>query len=161
MWAISCDIQAQEVFKDFHDEGVEIQELLAPLIPEIIGENSRWREDAIQIAGLLACLENRLGIDRNLSERACSIVRWCKKSFLLLAIRDCEAPKSKFERLLELLEDSDDGCVSIRDFQKSHTFPKKDLDLMLEFHPSQIRQEIRKAKTGRPSAVIRLINPPE
>jgi hypothetical protein len=160
--AIPCDTQAQEVFKDFHDEGIEIQELLAPLIPEIIGENSRWREDAIQIAGLLACLENRLGIDRDLSERACAIVRWCKKSFLLLAIRDCEAPKSKFERLLELLEDSDNGCLSARDLQKTHGFLRKDLDLMLEFNPSLICREIKKPpKQGRPSVVVRLINPSE
>jgi hypothetical protein len=161
VWAIPCDVHAQEVFKDFHDEGVEIQELLTPLIPEIVGENSRWREDAIQIAGLLTCLEGRSGIDRELSERACAIVRWCKKSFLLLSIRDCEERKNKLERLLEVLEDSGDGCVTVRVLRDNHGIQRKDLDLLLEFHPTLIRQEIKKPKTGRPSTVIQLVNPPE
>jgi hypothetical protein len=155
---LSCDVNAREVFRRFHDEGIDIQDLLAPLIPEIIGENSRWRELAIKIAGLLACLEKRTGIDRDIAERACAIVRWCKKSFLMLLMRDCEGPKSKFERLLELLKDSDRGCMTVRDLKNSHGFKGKDLDLMFELHPDLIRKDVVKPTgQGRPSPVIRLV----
>ncbi|MDR2341092.1 MAG: hypothetical protein LBD72_02065, partial [Puniceicoccales bacterium] len=64
------------------------------------------------------------------------------------------------ERLLELLADSDNGCSTIRDLQKSHGFQRKDLELMLEFNPSLIRKETNKPQTGRPSSVIRLVNLP-
>jgi hypothetical protein len=51
---IGCDARARELFADFHDGGVELEQHLAAVEPALDGECGRWREDAIQIAGLLA-----------------------------------------------------------------------------------------------------------
>jgi hypothetical protein len=73
-------------------------------------------------------------------------------------MRDYEGPKSKFEWLLDLLKDSDNGFLTVRDLKKSHGFQEKDLDLMLEFHPDLIcRDVIKPTKQGRPSPLIRLV----
>jgi hypothetical protein len=88
-------------------------------------------------------------------------VRWCKKSFLMLLACACETTKSKLERLLELLEDSDDGTITVRSLTTNHVLTKRNLALLLEFYPSMIRQEVKKPKTGRPSTIIRLVNSPE
>jgi hypothetical protein len=88
---IECHADAREIFANFHDEGVELERSLATIEPALSGECGRWREDAIQIAGLLALLEDADRIDISLAQRAVDVVRWCKKSFLALFLKPCFA----------------------------------------------------------------------
>jgi hypothetical protein len=56
---ISCDGDARSAFADFYDEGVLLDRELSAAVPEPSGECGLWREDATQIAGLIACYEER------------------------------------------------------------------------------------------------------
>jgi hypothetical protein len=76
---IACSLEAREVFATFHDESVDLER--GPFA-DLAGELSRWRENAIKVAGLFAMAEGAKEVSAALAERAVAVVRWCGFNYL-------------------------------------------------------------------------------
>jgi hypothetical protein len=156
---IKCDTEARKMFADFHDEGWTLEQQLLPIELALEGECGRWREDAIQIAGLLASLEEVEKIDVALAQRAINVVRWCKKSFLGMFLGPYfDRVNDKCERILEIVEASPDRQVSLRTLKNNHTITEMDIIAIQAVYPQRFRIETVKSNTGRPSKVVRIHN---
>jgi hypothetical protein len=157
---IECSDEARQIFIDFYNEGYEIEHCIYALSKDFPGECSRWREDAIQIAGLLACFEDKTCIDADLAMRASNIVRWCKKNFLRMACKwYIEFFDEKFERILDLMERSSSNSISIRDLKFRNGFTQDGINAICALYVDEISIEQVKPKSkkgGRPSAILRL-----
>jgi hypothetical protein len=154
---IMCSEDAREAFADFHDEGLALEKRLMAIEPAFSGECGRLREDAIQIAGLLALLDEADCIDVTLAHRAISIVRWYKKSFFALLFRPYfEHMEEKCERIFDLIEASSEKRVPLRMLRNTHRITKEDITAIQAMYPSKFTIEtIQASRGGRASSVIR------
>jgi hypothetical protein len=156
---IVCDGNAREIFANFHDEGLTIERRLIPVEPALDGECGRWREDAIQIAGLLAAIKEVNAIDGTLAQKAVNIVRWCKKSFLMMFLKPYfDRVDDRCERLMDIIEASPDRQISLRTLKNNHTISEKDIIAIQALYPQRFAIEIVKSNIGRPSKVVRICN---
>jgi hypothetical protein len=156
---IVCDGDAREIFANFHDEGLAVERCLVPVEPAFDGECGRWREDAIQIAGLLAAIKEEGAIDGLLAQQAVNIVRWCKKSFLMMFLNPYfDRIDDRCERLMDIIESSPDRQISLRILKNNHTISEKDIIAIQAVYPQKFMVETVKSNTGRPSKVVRICN---
>jgi hypothetical protein len=153
---IECDFGAREVFADFHDEGLELEKCLVAVEPALSGECGRWREDAIQIAGLLAAFDEVDRIDVSLARRAVNVVRWCKKSFLALFLRPYfERIDEKCERILDIIDSSPNKQAQLRTLRNNHNIIERDIAAIQAMYPHRFAVEtVQLASGGRPSKII-------
>ncbi|MDR2341329.1 MAG: DUF3987 domain-containing protein [Puniceicoccales bacterium] len=161
---VQCDGSARKAFFNLHNEGLELENELLPIGLKVEGITGRWHEDAIQIAGLLALLENRQTIGMEIAGRACALVRWCKKSFLRAIVYKSTRQEEKFEKFFTILESTPHGKISRRDLIRTHHIKTELIDAMLTLYPEKFRSEIIcPPKAGRPSEIICLnsANQPE
>jgi hypothetical protein len=133
---IGCTTGARAAFRSLFNEGLELENEILALGLEVEGITSRWREDAIQIAGILATLENRSVIDQEIAERACALVRWYKKSFLRSIIYKTTVQEERFEKFFNILESTPHGKISRRDLLHSHGIKRKTVDALLILFPT-------------------------
>jgi hypothetical protein len=158
MVKIRCADDARECFADFHDYSVECGERMAVFDPAMAGECGRWREDAITIAGLLACAERKPEVDVDLAKRAIKIVKWLKKNYLsLLLSKHIGQIQEKYERLLDLIDSSPGKCVTVRQLYNNHGISKQDIASMNVSYPDTFIVEMtNNPNGGRPSQIIQL-----
>ena len=69
-----CSEAAREIFTAFHNEAVDFENRN---FPDLAGESSRWRENAIKVAGLLALSELRQEVGVEDARAAVAVVKWC------------------------------------------------------------------------------------
>jgi hypothetical protein len=157
---IECNDEARAVFTAFHNEAFDLGRELAASFTEMDGELGRWREDAIQIAGLFACYEQRNNIDGILAGRACSLVRWCKKSFLRLFFANHKVKISKkLQRIEDLLAEASADRVPMWRLRQIYGIDDEMLHEIMQIYPRQLVIEKGKttAKGGRPPVFLRML----
>jgi hypothetical protein len=138
--SIPCTQSARDAFSRFNDDGIDLEKLFCLVDGNLSGECSRWGEDAIQIAGLLACLEGKDIIDEALAHKAIAIVRWCKKNFLKMLTKcSFDGISDKFERLEYIIEKSENGFVTTGDLKNRHGFTNEDINPNCKIASNPIR----------------------
>jgi energy-coupling factor transporter ATP-binding protein EcfA2 len=157
--SIECDPAAANLFLEFNNAGIDIENAFVFADQRLPGECSRWREDAIQIAGLLSVLLDKPQIDYNTAQAAIAIVLWCKKNFLrMLTKHHFTGMGEKFEHLEGLIENSANGQVSTYDLKNRNGFSSEDIEIICHLYGDEIEIVTVKSKSpkgGRPSTVIR------
>ena len=153
---ITCTDEAREVFASFHDESVDLER--GPFA-DLAGELSRWRENAIKVAGLFAIAEGSSGVSADIAERAVSVVRWAGFNYLgLLQAGRKDRQREELERVLEVLNDAG-GSINLGDLNKRHSIKRDRLMAVMAAHPGMLALD--KIKTnGRPGEVLRLTGKP-
>jgi hypothetical protein len=154
---IECDQAAADLFVEFYNEGVEIERALAAVDRRIPGECSRWREDAVQLSGLLAAMYYSCGFGRDIAQKAINVVRWNKKNFLTQFIKhNLNGVSDKFEHLEGIIEKSGIGQVAIRDLKTRNGFTSEDIETLQHLYGDEIEIiTINPKGRGRPSTVVR------
>jgi hypothetical protein len=157
---INCEPEAVELFAKLDDETVDLEHGPYSDLP---GELSRWRENAIKIAGLFALVEASSRITPVHAARAVAVVRWCGYSYLNLLDRGRkERLRSDAERLVEIIGDSDGGEVPVGELERRHGVSRKKLEMLAQNFPNLIEFHKYPAEgPGRPRQVLRRpVNPP-
>ncbi|NDV61655.1 DUF3987 domain-containing protein [Puniceicoccales bacterium CK1056] len=115
---VRCSGEAKEVFRQFHNESVDIEETLPE---ELQGECSRWRENAIKVAGLFQLVSDKdRMIDERTAEAACAVVRWCGRGYLrLLQGKRLEVLQAEADKLVDICREHG-GEVSVGELQSRH-----------------------------------------
>ena len=151
---ITCSAEAREVFAIFHDASVDLER--GPFA-DMAGELSRWRENAIKVAGLFALAENTASISADMALRANRVVRWCGFNYLgLLQAGRGERRREELERLAQLLR-SNGGEMPVGRLASAHGIKREQLDALVAVFPAEIEIERRaQAGAGRPAEVVRL-----
>jgi len=151
---ISCDAEAVEIFAKFDDETVDLERGPYSDLP---GELSRWRENAIKVAGLFALVEDSHRITPVHATRAVAVVRWCGRSYLSLLDRGRkERLRGDVERILEIIADSPGGEVPVGEVSRRHGISRTRLDMLEKEFPSLMEIHPYPAeRPGRPRQVIR------
>lgn len=149
---IRCTPEAREIFARFHDESVDLER--GPY-SDMQGELSRWRENAIKLAGVFALAENADTVSPDLAERAVSVVRWCGFSYLgLLQVGRRERLRADLDRVLELIRESG-GEVSLGVLGRSHGIKRPRVEALTAIFPTHLTIERRPhSGAGRPAEVV-------
>ena len=149
---IVCSPEAREVFAKFYDEGVDWER--GPFA-DLGGEFSRWRENAIKIAGLFALAEELTEMSAELALRACAVMRWSAFNFLgLLKVGRGERMREEADRFEKLLRDTG-GEVALGLLASSHGIKRPQVAALIAAFPEQF--EIRRrpqAGAGRPAEFL-------
>lgn len=131
MQYIIADLEARKIFLKFQQEANDFEfDHVIPINERLDGICSRWREDAIQVAGLFALIERITTINADLATRACNYVRIMKMHFI----------KSCLGALVEHVDD--DFADMVAHFEKSGETYIAKRDLMRALHLSAIRVEM-------------------
>jgi hypothetical protein len=151
---IACSAEAREVFAKFYDESINLER--GPFA-DLAGELSRWRENALKVAGLFAVAEDVGSISPALAERAVSVVRWCGFNYLgLLQSGRRERLREELEGVQKLLREHD-GSLSLGTLVRSHGIKRPELEALIAAFPGllTIDRIPQKEGAGRPAEVLR------
>jgi hypothetical protein len=157
---IECNDEARAIFSNFHGEAFDLGKELAASFPELDGELGRWREDAIQIAGLFACCEQRNSIDGLLAKRACTLVRWCKMSCLRIIILNYKTCVSKkMQRIEDAFAEASAEKMPMWRLRQNYGIDDETLQIIMQTNPNRFIIEKGKptAKGGRPPSFLRML----
>jgi hypothetical protein len=152
---LGCDPDAREVFAQFHDESVDLER---GEFSEFKGELSRWRENAIKVAGLLAVAEGSPVITAELATRAVEVVRWCGLNYMSI-LQGCrpERLRRDLERVEALLSDVG-GEMNLGPLLRDHNLDREKIEALVSAYPERLRLERRAHDgPGRPAEVLILI----
>jgi hypothetical protein len=156
---LHCTPEAREVFRIYHNEVIELRR------GEFYDNEAnlgRAREIAIRIALNLTLADDTdaTEVTEELAKRAVSIGRWCLlKSLELTAHKRARTRDEGLNKLVTLLR-SKGGSVTVRDLKKSHGYSDPKIDLLVKHSRGALVKDTLDTG-GRPSPVIRLVNPPK
>lgn len=155
---IPCSGEAKEVFRQFHNESIELEE---ERFPGLGGECSRWRENAIKVAGILQwCQDRHRMIDEKTAEAACAVVRWCGLGYLqLLQEKRMDGLQKAIEKLEGLCQ-REGGEISIGKLQSNHGYRSEKLKhvrYLVQCFPYRLKIELRNGRT-KPTEVLMLVD---
>jgi len=150
---VTCTGEAREVFAKFDDESVNLER--GPFA-DLAGELSRWRENAIKVAGLFATAEGSKEVAQALAERAVSVVRWCGFNYLgLLQAGRRERLRDELERVLELIREND-GAINLGTLERNHGIKRARLESLIAAFPTHLAIErFPQPGRGRPAEVLK------
>lgn len=150
---IQADAEAREVFSKFHDESVTLGRTH---FQDLDGELSRWKENAIKVAGLFAVIEGADRISPDMAARGCDVVRWCAYSYLsILNAGRSQAKAKDMARLLEIVAQHG-GAVSLGELDKSHGLVRKQVEATLAACPGRLELvKLPPNGPGRPREILR------
>jgi Protein of unknown function (DUF3987) len=150
---IKADAEASEVFAQFHDESVRLGRAE---FADVDGELSRWRENAIKVAGLLAVAEEAETLTAGIASRGCEIVRWCALSYLgILGASRAEAKRKDMARLLEIVAQHG-GSVRLGELDRQHGMTRQRVVGILSACPNRLELfKVESSKAGRPAEILR------
>jgi len=155
---IVCSPEAREVFARFNDEGVDLERNWCP---DLTGEFSRQRENAIKVAGLFALAEGEDVVDENLAQRAVSVIRWVGFNYLTMMQSERKVRlKRDLDRVLEILSKCD-GSIGLGPLAQYHGIKREKIEaLILVFHDTLAIKKIPQpeGKAGRPAEILTLIS---
>ncbi len=151
---IVCSPEAREVFAKFHDEGVDLERRYCP---DLVGEFSRQRENAVKIAGLFALVEDRGEICAELAERATEVVRWVGYNYLTLIQSERQRRlKKDMERIVEILGECG-GRINLGALAQYHGIKREKVEALLAVYPGTfVLKKVPQpsGKAGRPSELL-------
>jgi hypothetical protein len=150
---ITCTQEAREMFAILDDESVDLER--GPFA-DLAGELSRWRENAIKVAGLFAVAEGAKEVSRALAERAVAVVRWCGFNYLgLLQAGRRERLREELERVLQLLREND-GVIHLGTLARNHGIKRAQLESLIAAFPAHLAIErVPQPGAGRPAEVLK------
>jgi len=153
---ITCTPEAREVFRQFHNEAVQLRR---GEFRDIEAELGRWRENAIRIA-IGQCVADNLDAQELTGEqaaRAVEIMRWCALSGLKITNAAQMQKRAKRAEELQTLLAGKNGWETLRNLDKSHGFKPEEVHALAgQF---QERFTVEHLETGgRPSEILRLAN---
>lgn len=144
--------EARRCFNEWHNDAVILRN---GELRDIEGALSRWREQAIRIAGVLAVAAGAEEITEEIATDAIRVCRWSVlNSLKLLEAGRVDRMKKRLGRLHELLSE---GAVTVRILANNHGFTKPELKQMAEEYPNRFVFETYKPSTGRPSKKMKLV----
>ena len=152
---ITCSPEAREVFRQFHNESVQLRR---GEYQDIEAELGRWRENAIRLGVVLAMADNPEGVELTAEQaaRAVELARWCVH--FGLQITDTARMQKRAERAEELqtLLLRSGGRETLRNLDKSHGFTPEEIKAIAGQFPERFTVE-RVETGGRPSETLRLV----
>jgi hypothetical protein len=151
---IVCKPDAVEIFAALNDETVDLENGRYPDLP---GELSRWRENAIKIAGLFALAEGSPTVTADHAKRAVAVVRWCGFNYLNMLERGRRIRlHSEVQRLWNLVVQSPGGEVPVGEIERRHGFSRNKLEMLTEVFPELLETyTYPPSGPGRPKTVLR------
>ena len=153
---ITCTPEAREVFRQFHNESVQLRR---GEFRDIEAELGRWRENAIRLA-IGQCVADNLEaaeLTADQAGRAVEIMRWCAFSALQITNAARMQKRSKRVEELQIILARSSGKETLRNLEKSHGFERDEVLALAGQYPE--RFTIEQLETGgRPSEVLRLAN---
>jgi hypothetical protein len=151
---IACAEEARQEFTDFFDEGVRLER---DWCPDLQGEFSRQRENAIKIAGLFALVEGKNILDRELAKRAIEVVRWIGFNYLsLIQLERKERLKKDFDRVMAVLTDNR-GVLGLGRLAQYHAITREKINALMAVYPGDFiikKTPQPQGKPGRPAEVL-------
>lgn len=156
---LHCTPEARTVFRIYHNEVIELRR---GKFCDDEANLGRAREIAIRIALNLALADNpdATEVTEELAKRAVSIGRWCLlKGLELTAHKRTRSRDEALDKLVTLLR-SKGGSVTVRDLKKSHGYNDPTIDLLVKHSRGALVKDTLETG-GRPSQVIRVVNPPK
>jgi hypothetical protein len=155
---INCDSQARAVFSEFHNESVDLER--GPFA-DVVGELSRWRENAIKVAGLFALAEKADKVTADCATRAVRVVRWAGFNYLSVLQAGRKARRQgELDRVLKLIANAG-GEISMGELSRNHGVKRAEVEALVAAFHEEIEIEKRpqgEGKAGRPSEVLRVIS---
>jgi hypothetical protein len=143
--------EAKELFTKWHNHSVKLRR---GEFWDIEGTLSRWRENAIRIAGVLAVASGAEEITIEIAQDSIRICRWAVLNSLeMLQAGRADRIRQRLRRLQDLLIE---GAMTVRDLTKNHGFTKAELERIAEAHPTRFLFETHQPSTGRPSKKMKL-----
>ena len=151
---ISCPPESSEVFRLFNNEAVDYGRAA---FAGMGGELSRWRENAIKVAGLFALASGMDTITPDTANNACAVVKWAGFNYLsMLKAGLRERKREELDRLLYII-DEHGGEVALGDLKKSHGKDRKHIEGVMAAFPGRLKIDIRpqpKGKAGQPAQFL-------
>jgi hypothetical protein len=151
---IRCSPEAAVIFSQLNDETVDLEN--GPYC-DLPGEFSRWRENAIKVAGLIAVAERADHVTADHAERAVAIVRWCGQSYMgLLDKGRRERLQADATRLMQIVLESPKQEVPVGELERSHGFSRQKIEAVTRLFPATLELHAKPPNgPGRPSTVLR------
>lgn len=150
---ITATPQAREVFRLFYNSTVEMGR---GVFADVDGELTRWRENAIKAAGLIAHAEKCVELTADHARRGCELMRWAGMSYLgTLNAGRKERQQADLDRLLGILN-AKGGEITLRDLERLHGVDKQTaLGVTAAFpHRLEFHREST-GNAGRPREILR------
>jgi len=152
---IACTPEAREIFRQFHNEAVQLRR---GEFQDIEAELGRWRENAIRLSVGQCVADNREAseLTGEQAARAVEIMRWCARSSLQIANSARLQKRAKRADVLQaLLAGKPGGRETLRNLDKSHGITPEEVRKLAGQFPERFTVE-RVETRGRPSEIIRL-----
>jgi len=160
---ITCDEDARNEFRNFHNETVGWRNTK---LRDIQGELGRARENAIRLA-LGQCIADAFERERHPStltidhaRRGISLARFSIDQFLRCLSPAREAKRK--ERLLKIIELCRErgGTITINDLKNRNGFNQEEVVALATAYPKQLKVSVKEPtqKGGRPSTIVSLIS---
>jgi Protein of unknown function (DUF3987) len=153
---ITCTPEAREIFRQFHNESVQLRR---GGFRDIEAELGRWRENAVRLA-IGQCVADNLEAQVLTGEqatRAVDIMRWCARSGLQITnVARMQKRAERADALQAILSVKPGGKETIRNLDKSHGFSPEEVHMLAgqQFPDRFILDRLETG--GRPSDVLRL-----
>ena len=151
---IKCSDEAREVFYDFSDETVDLEN---NDFPDLEGEAGRWRQNAIKIAGIFALIDCSKVVTKAHAIAAVKVVKWCGYNYLnILKAGRIERNADKLKRLREII--SKEGPLYLGELNTRHNITREDINILMSVYPETVG--LKKGDTGsrgRPGELVYII----
>lgn len=152
---IICTPEAREIFRQFHNEAVQLRR---GEFRDIEAELGRWRENAIRLAIGQCVADNHEAqeLTGEQAARAVEIMRWCARSSLQITNAARMQKRAKrADALQAILAGKLDGKETLRNLDKSHGITPEEVRGLAGQFPERFTVE-RVETGGRPSEILRL-----
>ena len=151
---IKCSDEAREVFYDFSDETVDLEN---NDFPDLEGEAGRWRQNAIKIAGIFALIDCSKVVTKAHAIAAVKVVKWCGYNYLnILKAGRIERNADKLKRLRDII--SKEGPLYLGELNTRHNITREDINILMSVYPETVC--LKKGDTGsrgRPGELVYII----
>lgn len=163
-WVVEVSAEAQEVLREHHNQCVERWKADDGSMRSCI---ARWTEQAWKIALVLhatihgADSHNKM-VDQDTAQRAVAVQQWfARQQMRILSGGVAKSGTTRLGKLFELLRDSPDNEMTLRNLQNSHGFSDAEVRSLVESAPRLLHlQKRQNPKGGRPSEAVGL-SPPD
>lgn len=162
VFPITATKDAKKAFRVF---GNEVVDLGRGAFADVAGDLTRWNENAIRIAGLIALVEASDELTQEHAARGIEIVRWCGMEYIrLIAGSRAERWQKDADSFAGVLKAAG-GEIQLSRLQSHHGYRGTKLDvlkqLVLRFPQMFAMETVKKEGTapGAPATVFRLITP--
>jgi hypothetical protein len=152
---ITASDDARKVFTDFHNESVMLERTT---FADLVGELSRWRENAIKVAGLFAVVDDVAELTADHARAGTDIVRWASYNYLSTLHGGRRDRQQERLNTIAALVDRHSGSINVGDLAKSHGIDRATLDAVIAACPGVIeivKQPQPKGQPGQPAQLVR------